>query len=533
MNFLADYAVKVRTHYNALAPMDRVPDDVLLQILYLLSPSAAFDADVHNFIPKHVLVSTHVCRRWRTLVLNSPTFWSAPLFRWSPDAATTTLGRAKDAPLKVSLTLRKKHYSIINEMFRRLPTIKYLKLDGQAAMLEHYLTHFSHPAPQLEVLKLACPNLRNPSFIPSTIFSGDAPRLRTVELTNCAFAADCALLANVTQLTLVVIFEFPRLVTLHALLQTLEHAPRLEHFAMTDAFIVDSFLSGPSAVGAPVTLPRMQTFELRDYIFCITEVLRRISVPCTASIRVLETIDPDAPLPPEDMEALFAHLGGGEHLTKGVKVLGMDLENEGNVFSCRVRTQEHGVSPQLCVALNLDEEQVWEGVLTASGVFVQIAHGLPFTDVVTLHVRELDDWDDPALLAAVRHVLPQLGKLRTLHLGGLAVGGFLCGLSGFAPGDPGECALPQLAQLHLERLDLMMQADESDNAPSMLTLLGQFLTERRGAGGPPLAALFMWRCLYAEIDEPAELAQHFRQNLGDNVAQIEASNDPAPFPRWT
>jgi hypothetical protein len=185
MNFLADYAVKVRTHYNALAPMDRVPDDVLRQILYLLSPSVAFDASKSNFIPKRALVSTHVCRRWRTLALNSPTFWSAPLFRWHPDAATTTLGRAKDTLLKVSPTLRKNHYSVINAMFRRLPTIKYLNLDGRASMLDHYLTHFSHPAPQLEVLKLACSDPRNQTVIRSNIFSGDVPRLRTVELTNC------------------------------------------------------------------------------------------------------------------------------------------------------------------------------------------------------------------------------------------------------------------------------------------------------------------------------------------------------------
>jgi hypothetical protein len=74
--------------------------------------------------------------------------------------------------------------------------------------------------------------------------------------------------------------------------------------------------------------------------------------------------------------------------------------------------------------------------------------------------------------------------------------------------------------------------DKHDNAPSMLELLGLFLEMKRRAGHPPPFVLIMWQCQYEEIEDPTELEQHVRQELGDNVAQIIARDSLAPFPRW-
>jgi hypothetical protein len=212
----------------------------------------------------------------------------------------------------------------------------------------------------------------------------------------------------------------------------------------------------------------------------------------------------------------------------------MDLENEWDVFTCSLWTQEDGPLPQLRVDLSLDGE--WEGVPTAASVLAQIVQSLPFENLDRLHVRELHDWDDPVLLDAVRDVIPQLVRLRLLHLGQQAVGAFLCGLSRLLLESPDSgptgFALPQLRQLHIELADLSLQVDKHDNAPSMLELLGLFLEMKRRAGHPPPFVLIMWQCQYEEIEDPTELEQHVRQELGDNVAQIIARDSLAPFPRW-
>jgi hypothetical protein len=532
-NILHGLHVEVRTHHNSRVLIHRLPDDILLKIFYFNSPSEAFDDNGSGYleVPRTQLAYTHVCRRWRSLALGSPTLWAAPLLRWSVEAAETMLARAQKAPLKIFLAMRKTNMTLVNWVLQESGQIKHLRLHGGVRDLVTALTAHSHPAPLLETLRLTIYLEHPPAIIPPDIFNSHAPRLRIVELQNCTFGPmRCPLLANVTHLALRGdMGDGEKPLTLANLLITLTSAPNLERLEVEHVFDTSTFVLPPQT--GRIALRHINLVDLNDDIACITLLLQLVSLPRTAQVLICQGVDTEL-LQIDTLDNMFRYLGSCEHLNGDARPIWMSMGGYSDSFTLRIRTLDT-TEEQLSVHLQLDEDNIWEGAaLEAGEIFINMTVYISFADLVTLTVYDLADWEDAQLLDSIRSVVRQMTKLRDLHVGFLAAGGFLVALGTLSHSSRDIAPLPRLSALHLSGCNLADKAelDEREGIPSLLQMLKVYLSARVTTFSlPALEVLHMWRgCKYENIEQPQELSEFIRLFLKTDVSRVEAeaSLDP-------
>ncbi|KDQ20334.1 hypothetical protein BOTBODRAFT_51646 [Botryobasidium botryosum FD-172 SS1] len=91
---------------NLIAPVNRLPNEILLKIFELLPvPQNAYRVS-------NAMLAASVCRRWRWLSINTPTLWSTLEFFGRPPfhIANLCLSRSRDCGLKVVLKSDSKGY---------------------------------------------------------------------------------------------------------------------------------------------------------------------------------------------------------------------------------------------------------------------------------------------------------------------------------------------------------------------------------------------------------------------------------------
>jgi len=94
----------LKSRRNALAPISRLPLEILAAIFFLLSSSAWDDRDEAGYLAW--IRVTHVCGRWRDTALNLPCLWSHISFtKLTPAAVAEILARAKMAPLHLEANI--------------------------------------------------------------------------------------------------------------------------------------------------------------------------------------------------------------------------------------------------------------------------------------------------------------------------------------------------------------------------------------------------------------------------------------------
>ncbi|KAJ7612311.1 hypothetical protein DFH06DRAFT_898672, partial [Mycena polygramma] len=143
----------LRTRRNSLAPISRLPNEVLALILEL-SPT-------RDYTPAGIFIfgsaASHVCHRWRETTLRSPLFWSdIDLLR--PRWAREKLEKSQVAPLTVRANLgwnRKASLAAHSLVLAQLDRIRELHLDLRPAQCCIPAALFL-PAPILETFRLSC-----------------------------------------------------------------------------------------------------------------------------------------------------------------------------------------------------------------------------------------------------------------------------------------------------------------------------------------------------------------------------------------
>lgn len=91
-----------KTRQNELAPVSKLPDEILQQIFLVLRDSSDLDF-------KKWYQVTHICRYWRNVTLGSPSLWTR-LTTSPPALIQMMLERSQKAPLQVELrSLTHKH----------------------------------------------------------------------------------------------------------------------------------------------------------------------------------------------------------------------------------------------------------------------------------------------------------------------------------------------------------------------------------------------------------------------------------------
>ncbi|KAA1479409.1 hypothetical protein DENSPDRAFT_789182, partial [Dentipellis sp. KUC8613] len=104
MDAVVQMLYSLRFHYNSLAPVNRLPSEVLIHILTFLEridPPRSIDwskAATGDNIDIGWLHATHVCRQWRIAALGYPCLWSDIYVRSGARWTEAYLHRAQMAP---------------------------------------------------------------------------------------------------------------------------------------------------------------------------------------------------------------------------------------------------------------------------------------------------------------------------------------------------------------------------------------------------------------------------------------------------
>ncbi|KAG1739968.1 hypothetical protein EDB19DRAFT_1618386, partial [Suillus lakei] len=186
----------LRPRSNARVPISRLPDDVLMIVFKYFEEEMRLDgfnndddefaSDVINDVPA-CLPLTHVCRHWRKVALDYPTLWRF-ISSISPLWLDVILERSKNVPLVVSYTLfSMSRKDCVEKVLLHLPRIKHSQLRSFAWDDDFVMDLLlSHPAPVLETFKFIVYGSLPPTVsISDTIFQGQAPLLRDLEVAHC------------------------------------------------------------------------------------------------------------------------------------------------------------------------------------------------------------------------------------------------------------------------------------------------------------------------------------------------------------
>ncbi|KAJ7110773.1 hypothetical protein C8R43DRAFT_1159861 [Mycena crocata] len=159
----------LQTHYDncrsLLAPVGRLPSDILLKIFESCRHSAAGDSDLCR-LAQPLLAVAQVCNRWHGLVMGSPTFWSTiEIGSAMQEQAQSTrtnrlvnlgLERSGDAPLQI-MVHGPAAIGLLAEHSKRWKTMRFTSVDI------HHFSCVKGKLPLIENLHLfgrATPSMR-------------------------------------------------------------------------------------------------------------------------------------------------------------------------------------------------------------------------------------------------------------------------------------------------------------------------------------------------------------------------------------
>ncbi|KAI0037473.1 hypothetical protein FA95DRAFT_1477439, partial [Auriscalpium vulgare] len=91
------------TEINACAPVSRLPPELLCRIFSdLVGLEVDFAPELDGFPSSMPWVRlSHVCRHWRDVALNDPTFWARLQLPLPPRWADAIISRSQGAPLSI------------------------------------------------------------------------------------------------------------------------------------------------------------------------------------------------------------------------------------------------------------------------------------------------------------------------------------------------------------------------------------------------------------------------------------------------
>ncbi|EIM81844.1 uncharacterized protein STEHIDRAFT_124715, partial [Stereum hirsutum FP-91666 SS1] len=179
----------VHARINQLTPIFKLPSEILLRIFYI---SSCIDVPC-SFGLGWIQSTTHVCRLWRHVALESGTLWAKICTDIGADWAAEMFRRARSAPVDISMN--KVKFSVDDFLFEHLQSpdnmrnVRTLNLVGPSRLIEGLCT----PAPSLETLYFnsrrselgVTVDSENLATLPAQLFSTHAPRLQRAKFIDC------------------------------------------------------------------------------------------------------------------------------------------------------------------------------------------------------------------------------------------------------------------------------------------------------------------------------------------------------------
>ncbi|KAF8486832.1 hypothetical protein DFH94DRAFT_3537 [Russula ochroleuca] len=268
---------------NTLAPISLLPPEALARVFRFL----ALEEQNPGWIR-----ATHVCRFWREVALGDSSLWATisgipTNTEWIPEM----LARARNAPLDIDIDIGvtsnpevllvfPPHLSHTREL--RLYSLSILHSDSVRAI-------YSREAPALEHFELGVSETSLIIFRDlggTTLFKGQAPRLRTLFLSQVLIPWSLIPRGQLTQLTLsllkeISIFDVPSHRNLYQLIDLLVHSPELEVLVL-GCCLPPQLTQNPH--GPTIHLPRLSSLCLAGSSSRITNLMKMLKVPSSTML---------------------------------------------------------------------------------------------------------------------------------------------------------------------------------------------------------------------------------------------------------
>ena len=274
--------------------IDVLPDDVLLQIF-------DFYVDKNLIEAWHMLV--HVCRRWRSLVFESPRRLNLRLFCTRKTPARNMLNVWPALPLFISghITLSSCVDNIIAAL-EQSNRVCHVDLWGLEWKLDKVLAAMQVPFPELTHLSLASGGL-TPPVTPDLFLGGSAPRLQHFWLLAIPFPGLPKLLLSATHLVYLSLRHIPRsgyispeaMVALPSALSSLETLILRLLFQYSQSRPDWESLHPPASKHS--VMPALEYFDFQGVIEYFEDLITFIDAPQLDDLRIsfINLIDFDCP----------------------------------------------------------------------------------------------------------------------------------------------------------------------------------------------------------------------------------------------
>lgn len=259
MAAVSESARLLRCRRNAFAYVSRLPCEILAHIfMYIVSKEDSFMGISNPCGAPACLAVTHVCKYWRQVALGCPTLWSF-IDGISAQWLAIMLERSKKVALVVIYNDPKPLRQCgFEQILSQLPRIKFLQLCPSPSEVDRILDCLSSlPAPLLHTFKFVV--FGDPTFarpISDTIFQGEAPQLRSVQLVQCCFSWTSCIFSGLRSLH---IGSSPKRSPLSQILSALRRMPELEVLTLEPQSFKDA-----DALFVQVPLPRLRRIELSN-----------------------------------------------------------------------------------------------------------------------------------------------------------------------------------------------------------------------------------------------------------------------------
>ncbi|KAI0281206.1 hypothetical protein BGY98DRAFT_1094968 [Russula aff. rugulosa BPL654] len=273
----------LKSRHNELAPISRLPSEVLATIFSFLSIFAWNEGS-------SVLAWTYVarvCCRWRETTLNHPRLWShINLTKLTPVGIVEIFSRTKTAPLNLNLEVtfykwNMEHYeALARQLEAHISHTRHLKLSGYC--LSIVIKRLVLPTPILESISLSHYGTSNLT-IPDNLFNCTAPSLTSLKLNKCDISWKSPLLKRLRILEILELSSNAR-PELNDWLDALNEMSQLKDFSLRSATPVAPLLDPP--MSRTVTLPSLTYFHIKASAKDCALALAHLVLPTLARLHV-------------------------------------------------------------------------------------------------------------------------------------------------------------------------------------------------------------------------------------------------------
>ncbi|KAG6833352.1 hypothetical protein H0H87_008528 [Tephrocybe sp. NHM501043] len=277
----------LRTRYNSLSQIARLPDELLAKIFtWNLSMQRKDDA-----IPW--IKVARVCTWWRRVALNCPHLWSFIRKRGTKWLTQIVLPRSGDVPLHINVILFRRQsweglWAVLNDI-HRVRELKFEDDESAPVRVEKLLASFTSAAPLLESFKFDASRRTVMHELPENLFGGTAPKLTTLKLSRCTIPTSCSFIPQLTRLVLEH-FDLENGLSLSQLLTILVRAPNLEKLKLKDPCRLtetdlDPILSPSSH--SPIIMNRLRTLVIHGDLPGCVIILSHLKHPTASCLEVI------------------------------------------------------------------------------------------------------------------------------------------------------------------------------------------------------------------------------------------------------